>query len=45
MLNKAERNYCITWRELLAIVSMLEHFHKQEFHPRTDNPALTWLMS
>jgi hypothetical protein len=48
-LNKAERNYCVTRRELLAIVSTLEHFHKylygQKFHLRTDHSALTWLMS
>jgi hypothetical protein len=24
-MNKAERNYCVTWRELLATVRMLEH--------------------
>jgi hypothetical protein len=49
MLNKAERNYCFTRRELLAIVRTLEHFHKylygQKFHLRTDHSALTWLMS
>jgi hypothetical protein len=28
MLNKAKRNYCITWRGLLAIMRTLEHFHK-----------------
>jgi hypothetical protein len=48
-LNKAERNYCVTRRELLAIVKSPEHFHKylygQEFHLHTDHSALTWLMS
>ena len=48
-LNKAERNYCVTRRELLAIVKTVEHFHKylygQQFHLRTDHSALTWLMS
>jgi hypothetical protein len=27
-LNKAERNYCVTRQELLAIVRTLQHFHK-----------------
>jgi hypothetical protein len=48
-LNKAERNYCVTQRELLATVMTIEHVHKylhrQEFHLRTDHSALTWLMS
>ena len=48
-LSKAERNYCVTRRELLAIVKTLEHFHKylygQQFHLRTDHSALTWLLS
>jgi hypothetical protein len=48
-LNKAERNYCVTRRELLAIVKCLQHLHKylygQEFYLRTDHSALTWLMS
>jgi hypothetical protein len=47
-LNKAERNYCVTLRELLAIVRLMEHFHKylhgQQFHLRTDHSALIWLM-
>jgi hypothetical protein len=49
MLNKAERNYCFTQRELLAIVRTLEHFHKylyeQEFHLCTDQSVLTCLLS
>ena len=48
-LSKAERNYCVTRRKLLAIVKTLEHFHKylygQEFHLHTDHSALTWLLS
>jgi transposase-like protein len=48
-LSKAERNYCVTRRELLAVVKTLEHFHKylyeQEFHLRTDHSALTRLLS
>jgi hypothetical protein len=48
-LNKAEINYCITQRELLAIVRTLEHFNKclygQEFHLCTDHSAFTWLVS
>jgi hypothetical protein len=48
-LSKAERNYCVTRRELLAIVKTLERFHNylygQEFHLRTDHSALTWLLS
>jgi hypothetical protein len=47
--SRAERNYCVARRELLAIVRTLEHFHKylygEEFHLRMDHSALTWLMS
>jgi hypothetical protein len=49
ILNNATLNYCVTRRELLAIVRTLEHFHKhlygQEFCLHTDHSALTWLMS
>jgi hypothetical protein len=48
-LNKAERNYCVTRRELLAVVESLKHFHNylygQEFHLHTDDSLLTWLMN
>jgi hypothetical protein len=44
MLNKADRNYCVTQWELQAIMRMLEHFHKYLFHLHTDHSALTWLM-
>lgn len=47
-LSKAEKNYCVTHQELLAIVKTLEHFHKylygQEFHWCTDHSAPTWLL-
>jgi hypothetical protein len=43
-LSKVERNYCVTRRELLAIVKTLEHFHKclygQQFHLRTDHTMI-----
>jgi hypothetical protein len=48
-LSKAQRNYCVTRRELLAIMKTLEHFHKylygHEFQLRTDYSALTWLLN
>jgi hypothetical protein len=47
--NKAERNNCVTRRELLAIMKILEDFDKylygQEFHMLTDHSALTWFMN
>jgi len=48
-LSKAERNYCVTRRKLLAIVKTLEHFHNylygQEVHLRIDHSSLTWLLT
>jgi len=48
-LSKAERNYCVTRRQLFAIVKTLDHIHEylygQEFHLRTDHSALTWLLN
>lgn len=48
-LNKAERNYCITRKELLGVVEAVKHFHYYiygvETIVRTDHGALTWLMN
>lgn len=47
-LSKPERNYCVTRRELLAVVEGIKHFHHylygQHFSVRTDHGALNWLM-
>lgn len=47
--NKAERHYCVTRRELLAVVSAVRHFKYYlgglHFTVRTDQSALQWLMS
>ena len=47
VLSKAEQNYCVTRRELLAVVTYLKHF-KQYLYGRhvivrTDHGALRWL--
>ena len=47
-LSKAERNYCVTRRELLAVVSSVKHYHhylySAKFTIRTDHSALHWLL-
>ena len=49
VLNKAERNYCVTRRELLAIVEAIKAFRHyllgQKFLIRTDHVSLRWLLS
>ena len=49
VLTPAERNYDVTRRELLAIVSFCRHFryflYGAPFALRTDHAALRWLMS
>ena len=49
-LNKAERNYCVTRRELLAVVNAVKHYHHYlygapKFTIRTDHSALRWLLN
>ena len=43
-LTKAERDYCVTRKELLAVVESVKHFryyvHGQKFHIRTDHAPL-----
>jgi hypothetical protein len=47
LLSPAERNYCCTRRELLAVVYFVRQFKEyllgQKFLIRTDHSALTWL--
>lgn len=46
-LNKAERNYCVTDKELLAVKYSIEYFRQyllgQQFFIRSDPQALVWL--
>ena len=46
-LNKAEKNYCITEEELLAVRYFIEHFRQyllgRRFRVRSDHQALVWL--
>ncbi|XP_071089199.1 uncharacterized protein [Haliotis cracherodii] len=48
-LNCHERKYCVTRKELLAVVNALKHFHSylygQEVLLRTDNAAVSWMCS
>ena len=47
VLSKAERRYCVTRRELLAVVFFIDHFRHyligRSFTLRTDHGSLTWL--
>jgi hypothetical protein len=48
-LNKAERNYCVTDRELLAVRYFTEHYRSyllgRKFLVRTDHQALKWIFT
>ncbi|CAC5378745.1 unnamed protein product [Mytilus coruscus] len=49
ILNKAERNYCVTDKELLALRYFVEYYRQyllgRKFKIRTDHQALIWLFS
>ena len=48
-LSKAERKYCVTQKELLAMVIFIRHFRPyllgRQFTLRTDHSALKWLQT
>ena len=48
-LSQAQRNYCVTRRELLAVMQAVKRFHPylygQRFLIRTDHSALQWLLN
>ena len=48
-LSKAERKYCVTRKELLALVYFVKYFrhylYGREFTVRTDHGSLRWLMN
>lgn len=48
-LSKTEKNYCVTRRELLAVILALRQFrpylHGNRFLLRTDHASLTWLLN
>lgn len=48
-LSCQERHYCVTRRELLAMVKAVKHFHVylygRKFQLRTDHSALRWLLN
>ncbi len=47
LLSKPERQYCVTRRELLAVVIFTRHFRPfllgRKFTRQTDHGSLTWL--
>ena len=48
MLTKSERKYCVTRKELLAVVTFIKHFrpflYGHKFLVRTDHSSLRWLL-
>ena len=48
-LSRSQRNYCTTYRELLAVVNFVKHFKHyllgRNFTIRTDHSSLRWLLN
>ena len=48
-LSKVERQYCVTWQEMLALVWAVKHFcaylYGRPFTVRTNHQSLKWLQS
>ena len=48
-MNSAQRNYCTTYKELLAVVTFTQHFRHyligRHFTIRTDHSSLRWLQN
>jgi hypothetical protein len=48
-MNKHEKLYCVTRKELLAVITALKHFHSylygQQVTIRTDNAAVRWMQN
>lgn len=48
-LSKSERRYCVTRKELLAVVNFVKHFkpylYGRKFTVRTDHGSLRWLLN
>ena len=46
-MSRPERRYCVTWKELLAVVGFVHHFRHyllgREFTLRTDHNSLVWV--
>ena len=48
VLSKSERKYCVTRKELLAVVTFIKHFrhflYGRKFFVKIDNSSLPWLL-
>lgn len=48
-LSKPEQSYCVTRKQLLAVVTALKHFYlywyEQKVLLRIDNTAVSWMQS